>query len=201
MKHRRRPGFTLLELLIIIVILSTLILIGTLNWRRTMKNQEFRTQFDSIVQQVREAQVMAKSHGRGISDYNNSGAFANDQPGDYNVVLLNRGANRSDKKSVYKDIAIDFVNFEIEPMTKADLDSDFEGVALMFGLDGEEYNKMLPFGSNGVPVTPQGQTPPSPTPVYEIEVSRKDSGGNYLNRGRIFIDGTTGAIRSEFSNQ
>ena len=201
MWHRRKRGFSLLELIFVIAILSILILIGTLNWRTAMKNKEFKTQFDNLVQQVKEAQIMAKAHGRGISDYSDSGAFTNDEVGDYNVILTNHGANRTDKTNIYKNVTINFVNFQIKSMLETDLNDDFKGVALVFGVAGSAYNKMLPFDANGVPVTPAGQTPPSPNPIYEIEMFRKDSGGNYLNRGRIFIDGTTGAIRTEYTQK
>jgi prepilin-type N-terminal cleavage/methylation domain-containing protein len=199
---RRSRGFTILELVIVLVIMAILLAMGTLYWQKQMRDNQFRTQFNQLVEQIREAQVLARSYGVSPTGYNNSGAtFDNTTTRDYTSFVAVNGINITWKSNVYKNVRVSFNNFTIRPMTDDNLHNSFKGVALALGyLDTGSpgkyfYDKMLPFDANGTPFCPQGETGVM-TGEYEIEMSVIDSSGSVQKSGKIFIDSTTGAVRS-----
>lgn len=198
MPDKRKKGFTFIELMAVISIIAILIVIATIFWSQQARNQEFRKISELFVQQIREAQAEAKAYGMDPEGYTSSGSFANGVSGDYVGIIGIKGLNKTPQVQEYKNVEINFTNFQITPMTETTFNNDYKGVALLLGFKsggGYAFNKMLPFNPNGTPMTPTGETEPT-DPYYEIEIVRKTDSGGILKKVRVQIDKTTGAVNT-----
>lgn len=196
MQGKRRSGFSLLELLIVVVVMSILILIGTINWRASIRMQEFNTQFDRFVQQLKEAQTMARAYGLAPEGYESGGDATFDQQGEYRITVYTNGMNSAPRSQNYKDLIFNFDNFEIKPMDEDKLREQFKGAAIVFyfkGEDGYTATKMLPLNPNGTPACPIDQGAPTDA-YYELEVTQKDRDGALMQSRKIRMDSNTGAL-------
>lgn len=195
MLSKKNKGFTFIEIMVVLAIIAILVTIGTIYWSKQVRDKEFNAKFDEMVQQVSEAQALARSYGMDPTGYDSDGSFSNNVQQDYVGMLAVKGLNKTPKFQEYNNVQINFTNFQITSMTESKFNSDFQGAAILYGTkSGSAYtfDKMLIFGPNGAPLTPTGETAPSDT-YYEIEMCRRDSGGNYIKCSRLRINSTTGA--------
>jgi len=209
-----KRAFTIIELLIVIAIIAIALSFGLLHYRRQLAFREFQTNFDKMVQQIKEAQAKAKAYGSLPSGYQGDEDPHTGETRDYRVFIVNNGLGRNITYEEYNDVRLDF-NFLIRPMNQQRMEEEFKGVCIAFGYnetggDPDEYNfdNTLIFGPDGIPIMPSDGTVQAPSNIdlgggkiikdeFAIRMAIEDSSGNTIRDQWVFINSDTGLIRTD----
>ncbi len=199
-ERRNGPGFTLIEMMVVIAVAAIVFTIGLIGWKKAQVGRQFDTDFDTLVATLQSARTFAAKYGSPPENFSGSSTPTHGKSYDRHICrLVINGINDADQIKSFKNIKISYdangsYALPAGGMTQNLIDGNFKGVALLFGSESGNsysYDSTILFNPDGSVCYTPFVTPPSEG-IDKIKIIMETTDNS--KKAEILLDRNTGTI-------